>query len=120
MAKLDCPDRLLSMTARKRFGRPNQYGQIVYGYSQYGEKNNYTGIYQVRHYKSNLVNVVEQFYCPTDQSQPAKVARQIIFASAILAWQALSAGEKERFRRKSSGKHMSGYNVFLHEYLISH
>lgn len=120
MAVLNFPDALISASARKRFGRPNQYGQIVYGVSMYGEENNYTGIYQTRPSKKGRVQVLERFYVPTNPQSVPQQANRSKFADAIAAWQALSPSQKEFFRLKSYGKRMSGYNVFLHEYLISH
>jgi hypothetical protein len=59
-------------------------------------------------------------YVPTNNKKEKQQQWRGIFADAITAWQALSTSEKEAFRIKSSGKHMSGYNVFLHEYMITH
>jgi hypothetical protein len=78
------------------------------------------GVYQMRPRPGGKICVRSKFYQPSNQSQPNKVARQLIFADAILAWRALPADEVERFRLKAFGKHMSGYNVFMHEYLTTH
>jgi len=64
--------------------------------------------------------VREVLYEPSDQTQPNKVARQIIFVAAVAAWQVLHVVEKQEYNRKAFGKHMSGYNLFLRYYLKSH
>jgi hypothetical protein len=131
MVTVDTPDKLISFEARKKMGIPNQYGHLVYGIARYGEKNDYAGIYQIRHTPQGVYpptkkvppgrfNVRMRFYVPTETALRIANPRRGIFANAVLAWQGLSASEKEYFRLKSFGKHMSGYNVFLHEYLISH
>jgi hypothetical protein len=89
------------------------------------------GIYQMRPrpYKgtgsksprsSHNICVRSKFYAPSVQTQPNKVARQIIFASAVLAWQGLSLDQKKEYNRLAMGKHYTGYCKFLHDYLISH
>lgn len=120
MAIIAFPDRVVSSEARKKFGIPNQYGHIVYGVSRYGEINDYAGIYQIRPRPTGRIHVRERFYIPTNPQTVPQQANRSKFADAIFAWQALSSSEKEYYRQKSSGKNMSGYNVFIHEYLISH
>jgi hypothetical protein len=61
-----------------------------------------------------------KFYQPSNQTQPKKVARQLVFASAVLAWQGLTLDEKKEYNRRASGKHYFGYNLFLKEYLKTH
>jgi hypothetical protein len=120
MVLIETPDKLISFEARKKLGVPNQYGQIVYGVSDYGVKNNYAGIYQMRPRTSGRVAVRMNFYAPPETALRIANPRRGVFANAVSAWQALSTSQKEVYRVKSWGKHMSGYNVFLHEFLISH
>ena len=130
MVVVDFPDKLISMEARKKLGIPNQYGYIVYGIARYGEKNDYAGIYQVRHTPYGIFPPTKKVppgrfivrmrhYVPTETALRIANPRRGIFANAVHAWQALDASQKEVFRIKSKSKHMTGYNVFLHEYLIS-
>jgi hypothetical protein len=120
MAVVDFPDKLISFEARKKMGIPNQYGHIVYAVARYGEKNDYAGIYQIRKSPKGRYVVRMKFSVPPETAARIANPRRGIFANAILAWQALDALQKEAFRIKSKSKNMSGYNVFLHEYLISH
>ena len=101
-------------------GIPNQYGFDTYGVSRYGEKNDLAGIYQMRPRLKGRLCVRMKHYSPPETALRIANPRRAVFASAVSAWQGLSTVQKELFRVKSSGKHMSGYNVFLHEYLISH
>lgn len=89
------------------------------------------GIYQMRprpyvgkNYKyprsGHNICVRMKFYQPSNQTQPNKVARQVVFASAVSAWQGLSIDEKIVYNKKASGKHYTGYCFFLREYLKSH
>jgi len=142
MAVLNVPDRLFSFEARKKFGVPSYYGESVYGFSRYGQEPNwfrlleygerddgvkeycdsfyFEGIYQMRPSGSDRVCVIEKFYMPTESSARVSNPRRGVFANAVLAWQELSTSQKEVYRVKSNGRRMSGYNIFLREFLISH
>lgn len=78
------------------------------------------GIYQIRTRDKKQVQVKEKFYEPSDQTQPAKVARQQIFAAAVTAWQSLTPEQKKEYNIKAKYKPLSGYNLYLREYLLSH
>ena len=78
------------------------------------------GVYKMQRYNGKLMCVYTDFYEPSNQSQPNKVATQLIFAAAVAAWQGLSGPEKEESNKKAVGLHMSGYNLFLRAYLLSH
>jgi hypothetical protein len=120
MAVLGPLESLLSFQARQKVGIPNQYGRIIYGVSRYGEKNDYAGIYQTRPRPKGRMMVRMVHYVPTNpQTIPQQTNRQK-YADSVAAWQALSSSEKQFYRVKSSGRRMSGYNLFQHEYLISH
>jgi len=90
------------------------------GVEGYQDPGGVFGIYQVRHYGKKRVQVRERFYEPSDQSQPNKVARQVVFAAAVAAWQALSAQKKAEWEHKVGKRKMSGYNWFLRDYLNTH
>jgi hypothetical protein len=109
---------------------PYQYGIRNYADAFYGENLSFDGIYQMRHGPYGVWSptkkvppgrfcVREKFYYPAQTLAQVSNPRRAIFASAVSAWQALSTLQREPYRLKSVGKHMSGYNVFLHEYLIS-
>lgn len=84
------------------------------------DPNNVFGIYQIRSRYGKQVQVKEVFYEPANQTQPAKVARQQIFAAAVAAWQALTANQKKQYNNRAKYKSYSGYNLYLREYLLSH
>lgn len=106
-------------TRRLYVPTPNQYGYIIYGVSRYGQKQDKSAIDGFLPRPSGRVHVRKVFYVPSNPQTAEQQANRSKFADAVSAWQALTAGQKEVYRLKSSGKHMSGYNVFLREYLIS-
>ena len=44
-------------------------------------------------------------------------AKRTKFKQAVAAWQRASAAEKDAWRRKAEPLHISGYNLFIREYL---
>jgi len=78
------------------------------------------GVYKMQTYNGEKMCIYTDFYEPSDQTQPNKVARQLVFADAIAAWQGLSGPAKEEYNEQAVGLHMSGYNLFLRGYLLSH
>ena len=110
---------------------PHQYGKRTYADAFYGANLSFEGIYHTRPpaftsrmvinpTRKKRVNVRMKYYTSPETALRIANPRRAVFASAVSAWQALTASQKELYRLKSMGKHMSGYNVFLHEYLISH
>jgi len=142
MALVEFKERLYSADTRKRLGKPtyygektyancyygkehkkvtdDEYGKVYYGNKFYGDSRTYEGIYQTRHYNGGKYTVQEKFYNPVNNKHATQQTWRGRFADAISAWQALTTSQKEVYRIKSNGKQMSGYNVFLHEYLITH
>ena len=131
MVVVDFPDKLISFEARKKFGIPNQYGYSIYGIARYGEKNDFAGIYQIRHTPYGVFPPTKKVppgrfvvrmrhYAPPETAARLANPRRVIYGNAVGAWRALSTLQKESYHLKSKSKHMSGYNVFMKEYLISH
>lgn len=117
--------------ARKRWGIEPFFGQIVFGRSDYGgdvivldtkqgTPIELSGIYQVRTRYNRKTCVKQRYYMPKDPKSTAQVTRRTVFASAVLAWQALTDEQKQVYRKRAYCKPKSGYNIFLGEYLKAH
>ena len=119
MTIIYCPDTIESDTVRKKFGRPNKFGQQVYGVSRYGEDNDFAGIYQVRHGRAGLITVREKFYIPTYRRSTKQNTQRNKFTSAIMAWQALTAPEKFFYDCLAVGLNKSGYNIFIGQQMLA-
>jgi hypothetical protein len=107
-----------------------EYGQRIYGESKYGEILDLFGIWQVRHRRTHfltsgeketgeLYNIRKRFYWPTNPRTEAQQAWRATFSSGVEAWQALSEGEKDEYRELAKEKPLSGFNLFLREFLTS-
>ena len=141
MATLTSAEKLISSTSRKKLGSasyygerifgeayfgkeysevsPYQYGKREYAEAKFGENLTYEGIFQKLNKKTGDVYARLNFYFPKYSRNELQDISRINFANGVLAWQSLTASQKEVFRVKSFGRRMTGFNLFLHEYLIS-
>lgn len=141
MAKVDGVDKLFSALPRGRFGRFTKYGTAQFGFSRYGEDDVYfsrsefgcsaygggeygntillSGIYQSRNSLAGLSITREKYYIPKNPRSIPQQANRDKYAFGVAAWQALSSAEKEQYNKRVIGLDMSGYNLFLKEYLLT-
>jgi hypothetical protein len=111
--------RLLSGIARQKFGLPNSLGEMFLGWTELGDDNQFSGIYS-----SVVVDGIRHqrffpFYDYTITSTALQIAQRTKFLNAIVAWQALGSTEKALYKDKAIGRHMSGYNLFIREFMLS-
>jgi hypothetical protein len=130
MPEVESIQKLLSFIPKKRFWLFNQYGTSQYGFSHYGDEDiiifayrgvpiNFSGIYR----SDNVTGVTkyyrEPYYITRNPRTPAQQVHRQKYADGILAWQNLTRPEKELYNKRAKGKHYSGFNLFLKEYLLS-
>jgi len=121
-------ERLFSLIAKKRFGKYNQYGTSQYGFSYYGDEDVYfappgrepillSGIYRTDNVKGYLTHYREPYYFPSNPRTPSQQANRQKFANAVHAWQSLTEEQKKVYNERAKGKNLSGYNLFISEYM---
>lgn len=105
---------------RKKMESPALYGSRKYGAHKYATGADYFGIYQVRTRYGHQVVVKQKLYVPTNPQTGIQQAWRQIFTDAIVAWQGLTDDQKIDYNTRAKFKNLSGYNLFLKEYLLSH
>jgi len=135
-------EKLFSSIAKKRFGIFREYGTSQFGFSHYGDGPIYiivdkgppvkyfsdtngnpidfAGIYRTDNVTGKVKNYREPYYITRNPRTSDQQAWRQIFADAISAWQALTQEQKDQYNKDAKGKGLSGYNLFLKEYLKSH
>ena len=135
-------DTFIGQSSQKKIGRGLQFGRKLYGNFEYGEtepvmgigqygvrdygKTRYAqvilpfGIYQIRSEPEGQITVKRDFYIPAEPGTPAQQSNWTKFANAVLAWQALTPEQKAVYNTRAKYKNLSGYNLYLREYLLSH
>lgn len=118
MSTISPLENVRSRSVRKKFGRPNCYGGIFYGVSRYGDENPRAGYYRIRKIEGKKTNELLPFYYPSNPRTVEQQANRSKFSSAIAAWQLLDSTQKSNWRVLAYGKHMSGYNLFIRNFLL--
>ena len=139
MQSIEGVERLLSMRARKRVGLFNQFGTSLAGSSCYGTEDIYfirtgfgraifghcvyadafllSGIW-VRQRVNGKIETFRLPYSISKSTDDAEVlANRAKFKLAVAAAKAMTDEQKKEYNRRASGKHMSGYNLFIKEYM---
>jgi len=131
MAELIGVEKLASLAVAKRIGKHRFYGRAMFAYSIFGEEDEYiendrgqkvptTGIFWRNSYKNKLRYYKLSYYSPKNPRTTAQQSNRAKMTAAVAEWQSLTADEKKLYNKKAIGKRMSGYNLFLKEYLLSH
>lgn len=115
MAKVNTPDTLCSAICYKKFGNSNGFGNIIFGFSYFGEDNVFAGIYRRRPGPKGVSIVKMRFYRPPVSRTEEQAVLRDKFQAAIAAWQGKTEEERQALRDYWHTKHKRAYNVFLTE-----
>lgn len=110
---------ILALGLVGKIGRPADYGDKWYGWNEYGAFEDIYGIYRRRPTEKGVTLVKCQFYWPTNPQTAPQQSWRGVFTDGVIAYQALSEGEKETYRKEAEGKPLSGFNLYLREYLLA-
>ena len=129
MAFVKFPQRALGLQIRKRLGLPNMFGWIIPGWSQFGDDNEFAGVYQQRYRrldfwsadytpKGKRGNFRMRPAWPIQPASSARDAQQAKFKTALQAWQDLTDEEKQAYNTYASKFSKRGYDYFMHKKLL--
>lgn len=113
----DRTKNLCSFKGRKALGFPNMFGTIIFGWSQFGDENEFAGIYRVTPINNKLVQQKMYFFDNPVTFTTGQTATRTKFANAVLAWQNLALDEKKEYNRRAEGRRFFGYHLFISEYM---
>lgn len=119
MAIVSALEKFRSHAVRKKFGKPNGYGEIVFGYSAYGDLNPLAGVYRVRRIQGRRQTEKLPFYYNGSGNTAEQQILRSKFGDAIAAWQGFTDEQKQVWRVKAYSKHMSGYNLFISKFMLT-
>ena len=111
-------ENLIGVLVRGKLGSPQEYGVREYGDCEYGDDDDVYGIYQVRTRWGGHVQVKMKFYTPANPQTVPQQAHRALFADAVSAWQVLNDDEKNAYDEEAEGLPLSGFNLFMKEYLV--
>lgn len=114
----------------QEFVGKGEHGVRSYGEDEYGDVFDFAGIYQIRHHRTKYLVAGEKetgelyirksrFYIPSNPKTEGQQSRRSIFADGVSAWKSLSEDEKNIYRKRAENLRMSGFNLYMREYLLS-
>lgn len=108
---------LKSIHSHQSFGLPNGYGKGIYGRSKYGDFNPIAGIYRNFVFNKKRYQIKTDFYPYVITNTESQEVIRTKFKNAMSAWQALSESEKAVYKKRCIGRHMSGHNLYISEFM---
>lgn len=124
-------DKLLSFSPSKRCGKHREYGRGMFAFSLFGEEDEFiessggkkiytTGIFRRDNVTGEVKYYREPYYTPKNPRTVSQQNNRQKMTDGVAAWQALTDDQKSQYNKNAIGKRLSGYNLFLKEYLLSH
>lgn len=110
-------EALRSTETRKKFGSPNGYGNIIFGFSFYGDDNIFAGIYRRRPTRRGVSIVKMRFYRPFVQRTEDQGIQRNKMIAAVSAWKALTDSQKNTYRQIANKKKRRGVDFFISQFL---
>ena len=68
-------------------------------------------------YRRKKTQCIRTYVVPRNPDTISQRNARRSFADAVKSWQALTALEKYKYTRRARGTHMSGYNLYISEYM---
>jgi hypothetical protein len=130
MAIIPKSEGIHSLMQRGKIGNYSFYGLVSYGISLYGVSCSCAGIYQMRtcilgnptagtKRKYKKLPIKMKFYKPVFEPSEACLATRTAFANGATAWNSLTSEQQAVYTERVKGKSLTGYNLFIKEYLLS-
>ena len=109
---------------KKRLGKPNLFGWIMFGWSEFGDSHAESGVYQQRRHRKwdgnghfiisqERLNFIQKPAWPVQPPSAKRDAQQAKFTTALRAWQALTADEKRAINKTACRMSRRGYDYFM-------
>ncbi len=141
MPEVQGVEKLVSYIPSKRMGKHRAYGRSMFAFSEFGDDDIYlvllpygvasfgeinfgehlvfSGIFRRNNETGKVKYYRLDYYIPKNPRSAPQQTQRGKMTAAVLAWQGLTAPQKEVYNKNAIGKRMSGYNFFLKEYLLS-
>lgn len=78
------------------------------------------GIYQTRKGRTGRIQVRMDFYRPSNPRTTPQQSQRSKMVDGMVAWHALTDMQREEYNERAKGTSLTGHNLFLREYLLSH
>lgn len=94
-----------------------EFGKIIAGDNVIGDVTDFNGIYQRCHSKDGIVIKKCKWWASKNPQTEPQQANRGKFGQAVDDWHNLTDEAKAFYNQESKGKHKSGFNFFIAEYM---
>jgi len=77
------------------------------------------GIYRLTNCREGKISTRRHFYNYNTDATPARLVLRHKYYAAVGAWRLLTSDQRAVYNKRAVGRHMSGYNLFIREFLIT-
>lgn len=130
MSEVKGIEKLLSAGPRKRLGIFRKLGTFQLGFSRLGDDDIFlrregfppmllSGIYRSNSQFGETRFYRQRYYIPRNPRTAKQQLQRKKYADGVVAWQGLTDEQKDFYNQLSINRDLSGYNIFLKEYLLS-
>lgn len=110
-------DEAKSIDIRGRLGKPNGFGELYFGWSDFGDWFEGAGFYQARRNTKGQIIVKLRHYWPTNNQHVEQQAWRQVFKDGVNSWNELSESEKIEWNKKKYPRKMLGFHRYMRYYL---
>ena len=120
MARLTKAQRIIGIRPRGKYGRAQNYGFSYFGHSEYGDDNQWSGIYRNSRFADGKHDSLVPIYFPTNPRTVPQQAWRAVFTTGASTWTSLTDDEKKPYAVRAKRLHKTAFNVYMSDYLASH
>ena len=120
MAIINLKEIGLGFTIRKKLNKPADVNPLKPNSRVNAFPTLLPGVYKVWRRYGKITNWRCNFWVQPYPGSAKQSAHQAIFREGLEAWRLLTSSQKQVYKVKSYGKPMTGYNVFMKEFLLGH
>lgn len=110
----------MSLDVRGKFSKGGGFGRVAFGYNYFGFYTVYAGIYQKLHLNGKTYISRKKFNWGSNPQTELQQTWRGVLADAVAEWQSFDSAVKLSYNQRAKNLTMSGYNLFLREYLYAH
>ena len=96
-----------------------EFGVAIFGNTTNAKAIQAAGIYQRRHCKEGLLTCKMKFYAPPPSRTEPQGLQRDKMGPPVAAWKLLTDEQKAVYYKRAIGLHMTGYNLFIKEAMLS-
>jgi hypothetical protein len=123
-------EKLASLKITKRLGKPTFFGWLTFGWSEFGDDNEMSGVYQGRPRRKKYIRAGDtisgkryNFFMkpawPENTITPARQAVRDKFRDGVNAWKDLTPAEKLVYNIRADKQRRKGFCLFVSEWVKS-